>query len=91
MYYIVIQYFSRLYSIQSYYKMLATFRVLHITFLYLLCFIFSSLYLLILYAYLAPLPPALPLLVTSLFSISLSLFLVHYFHLFQFLDSTYKW
>ena len=46
-------------------KMLATFPVLYITFLYLFCFIFS-LYLLILYAYLAPLPPALPL----LFSIS---------------------
>ena len=46
--------------------MLATFPVLYITFLYLFCFIFSSLYLLILYAYLAPLPPVLPL----LFSIS---------------------
>ena len=47
-------------------KMLATFPVLYVTFFYLFCFIFSSLYLLILHAYLAPLPRALPL----LFSIS---------------------
>ena len=43
---------------------------------------FSSLYLLIFYVYLAPLPPALPLLVTNLFS--LSLFLLHFVSIFRF-------
>ena len=57
--------------------------------LLLIYFIHSSLYLLILYPYLAP--SLSPLVTTSLFSISVSLFLFCYIHSFYFLDSTYKW
>jgi len=60
--------------------------------LQLVYFIHSSLYLLIPYSYLA-LPPSLfPPVTTSLFCLSVSLFLFCYIHLLaSFLDSTYKW
>ena len=60
--------------------------------LQLIYFIHSSLYLLIPYSYLA-LPPSLfPPVTTSLFCLSVSLFLFCYLHLLaSFLDSTYKW
>ena len=85
MYYTVIQYFS----IQSYYTLSKAIIkcwlhslccTLHSCIFFILYF--SSLYLLILYVYLAPLPPALPLLVTNLFT--LSLFLLHFVSIFRF-------
>ena len=72
MYYIVIQYFSRLYSIESYYKILVRFPIT-----LLLIFI---LYMVVCISYSPtpnlPLPSSLPkLVITSLFSISVNPFL----------------
>ena len=80
MYYIVIHNFQRLYSIYSYYKTLAIFPVPYNIPLYwqLIYFIHSSLYLLIPYLYLASTPSLSPLVTTSLFSISVSLYLLGY-------------
>ena len=84
MYNIVIQNFYILYSIYSYYKILAIFSVLYNISLQLIYYIHSSLYFLIPPPILL-LPPSLPTLVTtSLFLISVTLFLFCYIHLFIF-------
>ena len=68
------------------------FPVLYNIFLQLIYFIHSCLYLLIPYSYLTFRPSLCPLRTTSLFCLSVSLFLFCYIHLFaSFLDSTYKW
>ena len=73
--------FQSLDSIYSY-KILAVVAVMCNVCLQLIYFIHSSLYLLISNSYLAPRPSHAPLVSTSLFSISMSLFLFCYIHWF---------
>ena len=90
MYSKVIQYLYSLYPIKRHYN--GCNSVLYNISLLFIYFIHSSLYLLIPCHYLASPPSLSPLVTTSLFSISVSLFLFSvYICLYYFLDSTYKW
>ena len=71
----------------GYYKIFATFPMLYTIFL-IAYFIPSSLYLLLFNLYFPLYPPFFLLVTTSLFSVSVSLLLFCYIHLFYVLDST---
>ena len=83
MYNIVIQYFSRLDSIYSYYKIMAKYPILYNISLFLFLFIHCSLYLLVPYPYVTP-----PVFLSPLFPRSVSLFIIyiHLFYFFRFQD-----
>ena len=96
-YNIVIWYFYRLHTIQSYYKILIIFPMLHITSLWLIYFITGSFYLLILFICFSPPPSPLPsgngmfvLCICKFVSVLLYLLLCSGFFFF-FLNFTYKW
>ena len=84
-YSIVLKYFNRLYTMQSYYEILPYFPLLYNIFLLLNDFIYKGLYHLIPDSYLAPSPALSQMVTTILFSISMNQFLFCYMHLFALL------